>query len=394
MLDSIHVGMTGLLGYAKGLRVIANNTANLNTPGYKGSTLQFTDLFYANGGAAAAGGAPAKLGFGLGTAGSHVDFRQGDLRQTGNPFDLGVEGEGLFVLRDADGRTRYSRAGQFEFDGEGKFVSRTDGGQLVGVDAQGKEVGLSLAGLGVAAGKATDSVRFTGNLSATATGQTVGSVRVFDERGQEHLMSLAFTNTSAATPDSWKVELLDGATSVGVSQIVFDDGSPTAATSRLNFNYAPPGRPARPLALDFSSDVTSFASGDLSTLAMVSQDGSAPGTLTDASFNEQGTLVATYSNGRKVEGARLLLARFSSPDAVEELGGNRYGQANGISWDTGAATEGAFGRIRSGVLELSNVDLSREFSELVVMQRGYQASSQVIVTANDMLQELFRMKAQ
>ncbi|HEY8360369.1 MAG TPA: flagellar hook-basal body complex protein [Ramlibacter sp.] len=392
MLASIHVGMTGLLGYAKGLRVIANNTANLNTPGYKGSTLQFTDLFYAN--STGAGTGQAKLGFGLGTAGTHVDFRQGDLRQTGNAFDLGVEGEGLFVLRDAEGRTRYTRAGQFQFDGDGKFVSRTDGSQVVGTDASGSQVDVSLAGMRVSAGKATASARFTGNLSATATTQTVNSVKVFDERGQQHDLSVVFTNTSATTPGSWKVEVLEGTTSVGTSQIVFDDGAPTAATGKLNFVYTPAGLAARPLQLDFSSDMTSFASGNLSTLAMVSQDGYAPGNLTSAAFDAQGKLVATYSNGQAVEGPRLLLARFSSPDAVEDVGGSRYAQANGIAWEDGDPAEGAFGRIRSGVLELSNVDLSREFSELVIMQRGYQASSQVIATANDMLQELFRMKAQ
>lgn len=392
MLDSIHVGMTGLLGYAKGLRVIANNTANLNTPGYKGTTLQFTDLFYAHAGAA--GGSGGKVGFGLGTAGTHMDFRQGDLRQTGNDFDLGVDGEGLFVLRDAEGRTRYTRAGQFQFDGEGRFVSRTDGSQVVGTDAAGQRVDVSLAGLRTAPGQATGVVRFTGNLSTTATEQVVGSVKVFDDSGGEHQLSVHFSSDPAVAAGRWKVELMDGATPMGVSEIVFEDGAPTAATSRLSFTYTPPGRASQALVLDFSSDVTSFASGNLSTLAMSSQDGHAPGNLVQARFNEQGALVASYSNGQTVEGARLLLARFSTPDAVEDLGGSRYAEAGGLSWDTGAPAEGTFGPVRAGVLELSNVDLSREFSDLVVMQRGYQASSQVIATANDMLQELFRMKAQ
>jgi flagellar hook protein FlgE len=390
MLDSIHVGMTGLLGYSRGLRVIANNTANLNTPGYKSSTLQFTDLFYAQSGSGDSG----RHGFGLATAGTHTDFRAGDLRQTGSDFDLGVDGEGLFVLRDAEGRTRYTRAGQFQFDGEGRFVSRTDGSQVIGLDAAGRQVDIALDGLRLSQGRPTATVRFNGNLSATVTEQTVGSVRVFDERGQERQLSLGFTSTEATAAGSWRVELLDGTTVVGTSSLVFDDGNPTAATSRLNFTYTPPGLAARNLVLDFSQDVTSFASGNLTTLAMTSQDGYPPGNLTSAVFNAQGTLVATYSNGQTVEGPRLLLARFSSPEAVEDLGGSRYGAANGVAWDTGAAGEGAFGQVRAGALELSNVDLSREFSELVVMQRGYQASSQVIATANDMLQELFRMKAQ
>src|SRR5690606_18655593 len=106
-------------------------------------------------------------------------------------------------------------------------------------------------------------------------------------------------------------------------------------------------RAARTLTLDFSSDVTSFASGNLSTLAMVSQDGHAPAAMTSAAFNEQGWLVATYANGQTVEGLQLLLARFDSPDAAQDLGGNRFAEADGIAWDTGTAAQGAFGRLRS-----------------------------------------------
>ena len=109
-------------------------------------------------------------------------------------------------------------------------------------------------------------------------------------------------------------------------------------------------------------------------------------------FDAAGTLVATYSNGQTAKGARVALGRFTSPDAIEELGGNLFAEAGGIPWQHGVAGETGFGSVRSGMLEMSNVDLSREFSDLVVMQRGYQAASQVISTANDMLQELFGMK--
>lgn len=390
MLDSINVGMSGLLGYSRGLRVIANNTANMNTPGYKSATLQFTDLFYA--GQALGSEGRTWLGQGLGTAGTTLDFRAGDLRQSNNEFDLGVDGDGFFVLKDAQGRTRYTRAGQFTFDPDGRFVSRIDRSQVMGMDAAGNPVQISIAGLRMVAGKASGNVRFTGNLSSTTPEQTVGSVKVFDAMGAEHVLSVKFTNTGTTTPNSWKVELFEGQALVSESQMVFADGRPTAATARLAFNYTPAGQPVQPLTLDFSSDVTSFASGNLSTLAMTAQDGTGAGQLTKVTFNEKGTLVASYSNGRTVEGARLVLARFNSPDAVEDLGSNQYAEANGIAWDWGAAGDGAFGSVKAGVLEISNVDLSREFSELVVMQRGYQASSQVVSTANEMLQELFQLK--
>jgi flagellar hook protein FlgE len=386
MLDSIHVGVTGLLAQQQGLRVIANNTANMNTPGFKSSNLQFADLFYS-------GNADAtRSGHGVTTTGTRLDFRQGELRQTGADFDLAVNGEGLFMLRDGQGQVRYTRAGQFAFDADGAFVHQGDGSKVLGFDDAGKLVALSLDGQRISSGQPTASARFTGNLSSTQTEQTVNGVKVFDTRGGEHLLSLRFTNMSSQSPGTWKLELLDGANSVGTADLVFADGRPTAATSKLTLSYTPSGQSPQALLLDFSSDVTSFASGDLSTLAMTSQDGYAPGNLAKLTFDAAGTLVATYTNGHTSKGARLALARFPSTDAVEELGGNLFGAAGGVPWLEGRAGEGGFGSIKSGMLEMSNVDLSREFSDLVVMQRGYQAASQVISTANDMLQELFGMR--
>jgi flagellar hook protein FlgE len=147
-----------------------------------------------------------------------------------------------------------------------------------------------------------------------------------------------------------------------------------------------------PLTLDFSNNVTSFAAGNLSTLAFASQDGYGPGTLTGVSFDSTGTTVMAYSNGQTVKGAQLALGRFDTLDAVAPASNNEFEASNPLAWHTGAAGDGGFGSVQSGAIEMSNVDLSQEFSDLVIMQRGYQASSQVISTANDMLEQLFQMK--
>lgn len=389
MLDSIHVGVSGLLGYQQGLRVIANNTANLNTPGYKSSTLQFADLFHS--GHSATGG-EVRMGNGLDTTGTHLNFRQGDLRQTGNELDLAIDGDGMFMVRDAQGQARYTRAGQFTLDADGLLVRRADGAKVQGIDAGGDIVDLGVASIRTSAGRATTLARFTGNLSSTLPEQTVSGVKVLDRLGAEHLLSLKLTNTEATQPGSWKVELLDGSSVVASSELVFVDGQPTAASSKMNVTYTPVGGTAQAFVLDFSSNVTSFAAGSLSTLAMTAQDGYLPGNLTQVGFDAAGTLVATYSNGQTAKGARLALGRFSTADAVKDLGGSLFAAVDSSAWQHGAAGEAGFGAVRAGMLEMSNVDLSREFSELVVTQRGYQASSQVISTANDMLQELFGMK--
>ena len=102
MLDSIFIGMSGLMGYSRGLRVIANNTANLNTPGFKGSSLQFADMFYSDG-SFSGNSTRSQGGYGLNTYSTTLNFKAGDFRQTGNSLDLAVDGQGLFVLKNAAG---------------------------------------------------------------------------------------------------------------------------------------------------------------------------------------------------------------------------------------------------------------------------------------------------
>jgi flagellar hook protein FlgE len=392
MLDSIYIGMTGLQGYSQGLRVIANNTANINTPGFKSSSLQFADMFYSNSNSSTGAGT-MQVGYGLNTAGTVLNFEQGELRQTGNSLDLAIDGQGLFTVQDSSGNLHYTRAGQFDFNADGVLVSRVDASKVMGFDSDGGLQEITTAGLATAAGQATTTLKFSGNLSSTATQFTVGSVKVMDDVGGEHLLTLQLTNNSSVTPGNWTVQLLDGATVVGSGEILFSNGRPTPDASKVSVTYTPGGLAAIPLTLDFSTDVTSFASGNLSSLAFTSQDGFAPGTLTGASFDGLGTLILAYSNGQSVKGLRLALGRFDSLDAVSANGNNQFDTANSLAWHTGMAGEGGFGAIRSGMVELSNVDLSQEFSDLVIMQRGYQASSQVISTANDMLQELFAMKS-
>lgn len=395
MLESIYVGMTGLLGYSRGLRVIANNTANINTPGFKSSSLQFADMFY-TGGNLAGGNASQnrdQVGFGLNTTGTAMSFKQGELRQTGNSLDMAVDGQGLFVLQDAEGKITYTRAGQFKFDDNGVLVSRANGEKVMGMDDSGTLTEISLAGQMLNQGRPTSRIKFAGNLSNTLKDQTaVGTVRVVDAGGIVHTLTAKFVTTEATTSGTtMRVDLLDGAAVVGSGSMFFIGGKPTPQTSVMNVTYVPAGQPPMTLALDFSADVVLFA-GDV-TLKMDSQDGLGPGTLSGTAFDANGVLRLSYSNGQTVKGTSLALARFDSPDAVAALGNNQFEMVNKNAWHYGKAGEGAFGSVRAGQIEISNVDLSQEFSDLVIMQRGYQASSQVISTANEMLQQLFSMKS-
>jgi flagellar hook protein FlgE len=394
MLESIYVGMSGLMGYSRGLRVIANNTANMNTPGFKGATLQFSDMFYSQD--TLAGGAGGmnrgQLGFGLNTYSTTLNFTQGELRQTGRDLDLAIDGQGLFMLRSETGEIRYTRAGQFEFDAEGRLVNRADKARVLARGEGGALTEVDLSGHRTNPAQATSKVTFQGNLSSTAAEQTVGSVRVLDATGAEHLLTLKFSNNAASAPGLWGVTVLDGTAEVATGELRFVDGVPAQDSGLIELTYTPQDQSPIDLVLDFTADVTSFASGNLSTLTAAKQDGYQAGALTSATFDSEGFLVFTYTNGQTAKGVRLALGRFDAPAAVGATGDNQFEALDERAWRHGLAGDNAFGSVRSGMVEISNVNLSQEFSDLVIMQRGYQAVSQVVSTANEMLQQLFGMK--
>jgi len=393
MLDSIFVAMTGLEGFSKGLRVIANDTANMNTPGFKGSQLQFGDLFFGtasqNG---LSSGKAGNLGYGLTTYSTSLNFSQGELRQTGNDLDLAINGTGLFILKSEDGRQLYSRAGQFKLDDSGVLVDKADGSKVMGVNSDGAIGEISIAGMRSTPGMATKTVKMMGNLSSTMTTASVANIVIYDSLGAQHILTLNFANTGSTKAGSWSATLMDGTKTVGTAEIVFSDGKPSPATTLLAFTYTPTDGAAMDLKFDLGSDVTSYAAGNQSTLAFNSQDGFSSGQLTGVSFDANGVMNLAYSNGQSKTGSKLALASFDSIDSVKQAGNNKFMQATPQGWHFGIAGTYGFGSIQSGRVEISNVDLSQEFSNLVVMQRGYQASSQIVSTANEMLQELFNMK--
>lgn len=388
MIDSIHIALSGLHGFERGLKVIANNTANLNTPGFKSSSLQFADMYAGGFGSYGLG----DFGLGLNTLGTVLSFEQGQIQGTNNGLDLAIDGLGFFVVQDRQGNLRYTRDGAFKFNTEGILVTATTEEEVMARDANGLLTRVSIANLRANDPAPTGTIVFGGNLSSAVTTATVGGVTVIDRNGSTHTLSVRFDAVAGAA-GTWNVTVLEGNTTVANNlQIIFASGRPTPATQRLAFGYQLEGQDEIPITLDFSQNVTSHQAQTTSTLAMTSQTGHVAGTLTGTTFDGTGTLVLTYSNGETVRDVRLALARFDSPDAIQAVDDNRFEAVDGRGWLAGVAGENGFGSIRASKLEMSNVDLSQEFSELVIMQRGYQASSQIVSTANEMLAELFAMK--
>lgn len=396
MLDSIWLSLAGMNGFSKGLRTISNNVANMNTPGFKKSQVLFEEQFSANVPYKHDRQGPGNNGQGAGvnTFSTRIDFSPGEARQTGSSLDMALDGAGYFMLRGDDSELRYTRAGQFEFGDDGVLRNKSDGSAVLGTDRDGKGAlgEISLAGLMTSPATPTSSIQFSGYLSSTGMDHELTAVKIYDRTGAEHLLKVRFVNQGATQPGTWKVSIDDGPTHLGEGTLVFKDGRIDPASSRITVNYLLPSQGAQAITLDFSDGVTSFASGTTSTLTVLKQDGYAAGSATGVAFDASGVLSISYSNGQSVQGRRIALARFSSEDLLSPVGGSQFVLTNSGARIVGNPRGDGFGRLESGRVEGSNVDLSQEFSDLVVMQRGYQAASQTISTANDLIQSLFDMK--
>lgn len=389
MFDSIRIGTSGLIGFSRGLQTISNNVANLNTPGFKGSNTQFSAFFSNGGNSAFSGQAGGQIGSGLGVMPSVINFSQGQINQTGSNLDAAINGAGFFVLRSTSGQVLYTRNGQFKFDDKGILVN-ANGDHVQALNAQGVLQDISLTGLRTNSASATSTINMNGSLSTADLNKTVGGVTVTDGAGGTHTLSVKFQNNTSVTPGSWLVTITDGATTVGTGEVRFNSGLLDPAFSNVSFTYSPAGVAAMPLTLTLDSSATSSTTG-ASSLAVSTINGFGTGDLTQTVFDTDGHLVLKYSNGQISKNQVLALATFSSVNDLTEVNGNNFTSINQQGVTLSVAKTG-ISSISPDSTEASNVDLSKEFSEIIITQRGYQAASELISTANQMLDTLIRMK--
>jgi flagellar hook protein FlgE len=399
MFDSIYIGMSALNASAEALRSLSNNVSNSNTVGFKGSKLQFVDLFSqgSNQNGQASGSA---YGSGVALPRSSVNYSAGDTVLTGNELDLKINGGSFFVLQDAQGQLFYTRDGQFSFNADNILVSRLDPGKRVlALDPAGglRSVDISMALL--KPGQATSKLSFQANsfLDTGSTSSTVippATVTVYDSAGGAHRLTLKFTK-SANTPGSggaFELEVKDGSTTVvGGLQVQFD-AQGQALLPELQLQYAPPG--SEPLQLTLALDqlrARSTGSNDPTSVFTVrAGDGFAPGELVAKAFDADGRVVLTYANRESAQPFQLALARFDHIAELHQVGGSLF-QSSGLHDVSYGAAGESFGTLLLKSIEKSNVNLTQEFTDLILYQRSFQGASQVISSANEMLQKLYEM---
>ncbi len=381
MLGSIFIGLSGMKAFSNGLKQISNNITNINSQGFKAADLTFRDLF---------SNAGAHNGQGVAVNETRTDFAQGELRTSDRDLDLAVDGRGFLVLTKDD-QHYFARTGSFEVNKDGDIVLAGADYKLTILDASGKPSAVSIEALRTNAPKATSTITFADNLSSTATSFNVPSLQISNSEGESETWAVKFERATTAPAGEWTVIVTKdaGATEVGRKTLKFISGIVDPSTNKLEFVSG-----GRAVTFDFSRNVTSFSSGEVSTLRVSDNDGHGSGEISTIKVNEAGKLEIAYSNEEKVELGAITIASFEDEQRLTQRGGGIFAleTEQGVEFLNSAHEK--VGRVLSSRLEASNVDLSREFGDLILVQRGFQASSQIVSVSNEMIQQLFGVRGQ
>jgi flagellar hook protein FlgE len=409
MMRSMFAGVSGLRSHQVMMDVVGNNIANVNTVGFKSSRVIFQDtlsqmLRGSSGGTgeATAGVNPQQVGLGVRVGGIDIVFAQGASQLTGKATDVSIQGDGFFVER-IGAETLYTRAGSFSFDPQG-FLTDPSGGVVQGwlAATDGSIVtNAPISDLKLPVGQViepipTKTVNLGGNVSADApiTDPPVQTaVEVIDSLGAKVRVSFDFVKTADNT---WTLTAKDATgASIGTANLVFDPatGKLTTPATMPSFTFDP-GDGSAPLT--FTADMSNGALtqfGGPSTAAALGQDGSGSGYLRSFAISDDGIVSGVFSNGKSKTLAQLAVATFANPQGLVKAGGSMY-RASSVSGTPLAGIGGTAGRgsLAAGTLEMSNVDLAQEFTNLIIAQRGFQANSRIITASDELLQDLVNLK--
>ena len=432
MQRSLYSGVTGLRNHQTKLDVIGNNIANVNTVGFKSSRVRFQDVFSQTirGATAPLGGRggtnAAQIGMGMTIAAIDTLHTQGSPQYTGNPDDMAIQGKGYFVVTDGIGQY-YTRDGAFSRGLDGDLVNAANGLKLLGwradengvIDTDGPLTTLNIPLGDNVVSKATENIKFTGNLDADTAQNDAFETEalIYDSQGRVYTIRFTFektnNNTWVISKNAIKVFDAEGEElpTTGNNRITIDIGGSNVNNSvTLRFNadghidlenstknpYIEiadlPGGVVSPLRinLDFSS-LTQKAGK--SNARMDTQDGFPVGVLESYMVGSNGVISGIYSNGMVKDLGQIAIATFSNPEGLLKASGNVYTiSANSGEPNIGIAGEDGRGTIETSALEMSNVDLSYEFTEMITTTRAYQANSRIITTSDELLQEVVNLK--
>jgi flagellar hook protein FlgE len=407
--NSLWIGVSGLMAHGEAISTVGDNIANVSTVGFKRSRAMFNDLL---------GGElnNSRLGGGVYLGGNQSIWQQGTLSQTGNPLDVGISGNGMFVVNGnhagRDGQF-FTRDGRFKLDESGTLVTQ-NGMRVQGYGitngARGTSVGDLALGGRQSPPVASTSVEMTLNLDSNSPMQTYDpanpngtssystSVTVYDSLGAPHQATVHFTKTPAndwewhATVDGAEVGGTAGTpVEIANGTMAFDaNGNMTTQQTLASSASFTNAAANQSIAFDFTG--TTQNSG-ASVISASNVDGHSAGSLLDVRINPDGTVEGIYDNGDTIAIAQLALADFANNEGLNRQGDGLYAATR----ESGQALidvagSGGRGSLMSGALEQSNVDLSSELVQLIAYQRAFQANSKTVTTADEMMLEVTNLK--
>jgi len=420
MMRALFAGVSGLRNHQVRLDVIGNNIANVNTLAFKSSRVTFEEAFaqLVQGATRPIGNAgginPTQVGLGMNIGSIDTDMSQGNLEATGQKTDLAIQGSAFFVLSNGTQRF-YTRAGNFQLDANGRLVAPTNGFVVQGINADATgtisptapitDIQLPFGQKSPA--RATTTVGLTGNLDASTAPGGVHSagITVYDAMGNAHNLTIVFTK-DLVNPNQWNWTATPAAPATvisGGSGVATFDGagalaSFTYAAPATSFQFDPANGATSPVDITFDPGQIGAVNGlsqfgAPSTAVAANQDGYTMGDLQDISIDSTGSITGFFSNGVSQTLAQISLSNFNNPGGLIRRGDNMY-QESGNSGQAvlGFAGASQTSSITPGALESSNVDLSQEFTSMIITQRGFQANARVITTADEMLNELVNLK--
>ncbi len=410
----------------------------------------------ATGSSANSGGTNAKqVGLGTGVATVSVTQTSGSAQTTNNPYDLMINGSSFFVV-NRGGINYFTKVGAFTTDDAGNLVTGSGdyvmGWQ---VDPENpNEIKRDTVSVlrpeaeenRTAAPELTSQTYMTGNIDATdprllTDEGVVTTVSIYDNLGYNYTVKFKIVQ-NATNPSGYDVvvDSIKDENNVDISakyNITFPGGA-NPGTNTVTFNpdtgafqgvggengnekllleitpknqeYGDVFRDLSPvnpdddilgITVDFSN-LTMFSDTgecDVETHRGMDDDpsfgaGRTVGSLTDVTIDTQGRLYGVYDNGVSKLLGQIAVASFINPAGLEAIGGSLYketrasGEFDGIGKDIGSTGE----TMTQGVLEMSNVDLSQEFTDMIVTQRGFQANSRIITVSDTLIEELVNLK--
>jgi len=410
MIRSMSSAISGMRNHQLMLDVVSSDISNVSTIGFKSSNILFSDVLSQTLQAGdpqgvVAGTNPAQVGLGSRLAGTAQNFAQGALQRTGRTTDLAIEGDGFFIVNNANAQL-YTRNGSFSFDAQGN-LSTADGWYVMGwqadpdgmIDPTGPLTRLRVPIGSAMAPVQTTEVSVSGNLNAAAAiGTRVSnSVAAYNAQGAEVVLNVSYTKTAA---NQWTVSATHGdpASPVTLTDnvLTFDiTGELTIPVDR-NINIAAGQIPGITEAMTIEmgaattpNRVTQY--GSQTNVSVIGQNGSFAGALQSFNVSNGGSIMGVYSNGKSVQVGQVAISVFTNPQGLERVAGGWRETGNSGLPQIGQAASFGRGKISAGTLELSNVDLAEEFSRLVVAQRGFQGNARVITASDEILQEVVRL---